>query len=159
MSEKKIRIIKAREEHLEPVLQLMAAGAVGARVGRDVPVVTVAYRRGFAEILAAPEMDLYVALAETEAGREELVGTYQIHFLKGLAYCARPRVEVESVHTRADMRGQGIGARMMAHAEALAREANACLLQLTSNKLREDAHRFYDRLGFEQSHLGFKKLL
>ncbi len=149
-----ISIVKARPEHLLAILELLAAGAAGARVGRD-SLDEDAYRDSFAAMLAAPEMEVFVAL-DAEG---TVLGTYQIHFLKGLAYNGRPRAEVESVHTRADSRGMGIGGQMMAHAEELARAANACILQLTSNKVRIDAHRFYDRLGFEQSHLGFKKLL
>jgi len=148
-----IRIEKARLEHLPEILALLIAGAAGVRVGQETGKVED-YREAFDAMLAAPEMDIYVAL-----DGDEVVGTYQIHFMKGLAYRGRSRVELESVHTREDRRGQGIGARMMAHAEELARAANAGLMQLTSNKVRTDAHRFYARLGFDQSHLGFKKML
>lgn len=148
-----IRIEKARPEHLAEILALLIAGAAGARVGQETGRVED-YREAFDAMLAAPEMDVYVAL-----DGDEVVGTYQIHFMKGLAYQGRSRVELESVHTRQDRRGQGIGAQMMAHAEELARAANAGLMQLTSNKVRTDAHRFYSRLGFDQSHLGFKKML
>ena len=59
----------------------------------------------------------------------------------------------------ADLRSRGIGARMMAFAEAQARSRGARLLELSSNKDRGDAHRFYERLGFARSHEGFKKKL
>ncbi|MEP4033699.1 GNAT family N-acetyltransferase [Roseibium polysiphoniae] len=149
-----ISIEKARAEHLPEILSLLIAGAAGARVGQETDDVE-AYRAAFDAMLAAPEMDVYVALDADGA----VLGTYQIHFMKGLAFRGRSRVELESVHSRADMRGQGIGAAMMAHAEELARSANAGLMQLTSNAVRTDAHRFYDRLGYAQSHLGFKKML
>ncbi|WP_346895496.1 GNAT family N-acetyltransferase [uncultured Roseibium sp.] len=148
-----IRIEKARPEHLAEILALLIAGAAGARVGQETRKVED-YRDAFEAMLAAPEMDVYVAL-----DGDEVVGTYQIHFMKGLAFQGRSRVELESVHTREGRRGQGIGARMMAHAEELARAANAGLIQLTSNRVRTDVHRFYERLGFNQSHLGFKKML
>ncbi len=147
-------IEKAQSRHLPEILKILIAGAAGARVGQETGNVED-YREAFEAMLAAPEMDVYVALGP----EGDVLGTYQIHFLKGLAFQGRSRVELESVHTRADLRGQGIGARMMEHAEALAREAGAGLIQLTSNKVREDAHRFYDRLGFSASHLGFKKML
>ncbi len=147
-------IEKAQSRHLPEILKILIAGAAGARVGQETGNVED-YREAFEAMLAAPEMDVYVALWP----EGDVLGTYQIHFLKGLAFQGRSRVELESVHTRADLRGQGIGARMMEHAEALAREAGAGLIQLTSNKVREDAHRFYDRLGFSASHLGFKKML
>ncbi|MGO4841290.1 GNAT family N-acetyltransferase, partial [Rhizobiaceae sp. 2RAB30] len=66
---------------------------------------------------------------------------------------------IEAVQTRADLRGRGIGGAMIEFAIARAREAGARLVQLSSNNKREAAHRFYRRLGFEQSHAGFKMKL
>ncbi len=149
-----ITIEKAGEHHLAGIVELLTAGAAGARAGREAADWQV-YLPAFRAISGAPETDIYVALT----GTGEIAGTYQITFLKGLAFQGRSRAELESVHTRTDLRGRGIGKRMMEHAEALARAEHACLIQLTSNRVREDAHRFYTRLGFEQSHLGFKKLL
>lgn len=148
-------IIPATEAHLPEILALMQAGAVGARVGMEVDDVAV-YRPAFERIVAAPETALYVVL---DARDGSVAATYQLTFSLGLGFRGQPRAIVESVHTRADLRGQGIGARMMQHAEALARAEGCCMVQLTSNKLRKDAHRFYERLGFEQSHFGFKKML
>lgn len=150
------RIEKARPEHLAYILDIMNAGAVGARVGKesDDPE---DYRAAFDAILAAPETDIYVVLGGT--GGEEVLATCQLIFEKGLAFRGRGRAVLESVHTRADMRGKGIGKAMVEHAEALARERGVALIQLTSNRIRLDAHRFYLREGYEQSHLGFKKML
>ena len=66
---------------------------------------------------------------------------------------------IEAVQTRADMRGQGIGAQMIEFAVAEAKSRGVRLVQLTSNAARKDAHRFYERLGFKPSHLGFKMAL
>jgi GNAT superfamily N-acetyltransferase len=63
------------------------------------------------------------------------------------------------VKVSAALRSQGIGARMMAFAEEAARAGGARTMELTSNKRRGDAHRFYERLGFSKSHEGFKKSL
>ena len=68
-------------------------------------------------------------------------------------------LNVEAVQTRADMRGRGIGEAMVRFAIAKAVEAGARKVQLTSNLARTDAHRFYRRLGFAQSHAGFKMKL
>ncbi|ADZ71025.1 GNAT family N-acetyltransferase [Polymorphum gilvum] len=149
-----VAIVPARREHLPAIVGLMNASAVGARAGAESEDLAP-YARAFEEILAAPETDLYVAL---DAGGT-VVATYQITYCKGLAFRGRPRATVESVHTRADLRGRGIGAKMMRHAVDLARARDCCMVQLTSNKLRPDAHRFYLRLGFDQSHLGFKLML
>lgn len=66
---------------------------------------------------------------------------------------------IEAVQTRADMRGQGIGNAMIEFAITEAKGRGARLVQLTSNAIRKDAHRFYERLGFKASHLGFKMAL
>jgi GNAT superfamily N-acetyltransferase len=63
---------------------------------------------------------------------------------------------IEAVQTRADMRGKGIGAQMISYAVAQGRAARVRTIQLMSNNNRRDAHRFYTRLGFQQSHAGFK---
>ncbi len=149
-----LRIEKAGADHLREIVAIINAGATSVRRHREFADWRD-YRPAFEALRAAPEADIYVAL--DDAG--EVLGTYQIHFLKGVAFMGRPRVELESVHVRADQRGTGIGRRMMAHAEGLALAADACLLQLTSNREREGSHRFYQRLGYDQSHLGYKKML
>ncbi|MBO9424500.1 GNAT family N-acetyltransferase [Labrenzia sp. R4_1] len=149
-----IKIEKATHSHLADIVAIINAGATSVRKGKEYGSFEE-YRPAFEAMLAAPEMDIYVAL--DAAG--EVIGTYQIHFLKGLAFQGRPRVELESVHVRADQRGSGVGKLMIAHAEKLAVEAGACLVQLTSNKEREGSHHFYKRLGYDQSHLGYKKML
>lgn len=149
-----IRIEKAAPEHLEAIVAIINAGATSVRRGREFDA-WQDYRPAFEALRQAPECDIYVAL--DAAG--EVVGTFQIHFLKGIAFMGRPRVELESVHVRADQRGTGVGRRMMEHAERLADEAKACIIQLTSNREREGSHHFYRKLGYDQSHLGYKKML
>lgn len=88
-----------------------------------------------------------------------VVATYQITFIQGLSQTATRRAQIEAVRVAADLRGQGLGAALMRDAEARARAAGCRLMQLTTNRSREDAHRFYDRLGFTPSHIGYKKVL
>lgn len=95
-------------------------------------------------------------VGETEGS---IVATYQITFIAGLSLRASRRAQVESVRVAATMRGRGLGAQLMADAERRARDAGCGLLQLTSNAQRTDARRFYERLGFAASHIGFKKSL
>ncbi|WP_269583002.1 GNAT family N-acetyltransferase [Roseibium sp. Sym1] len=151
---RQISIEKARPEHLESIVSIINAGATTVRKDREFAD-WQDYRPAFEALREAPECDIYVALSESG----EVVGTFQIHFLKGVAFKGRPRVELESVHVRANRRGAGIGRKMVEHAERLAAAANACIIQLTSNREREGSHLFYRRLGFEQSHLGYKKML
>lgn len=86
-----------------------------------------------------------------------VVACYQLVFMSGLSLSASRRAEIEGVRVAADLRGQGMGARLIADAEARARAAGCTLLQLTSNATRTDALRFYEGLGFTGSHIGFKK--
>jgi GNAT superfamily N-acetyltransferase len=91
------------------------------------------------------------------ADGDEVVGVLQLTFVPGLIRKGAWRAYVEGVFVRADRRGQGIGARMIAWAADTARAHGGCpFLQLTSNKGRLDAHRFYERLGFQRSSEGFK---
>jgi GNAT superfamily N-acetyltransferase len=92
-----------------------------------------------------------------EAGA--VIGTLQLSCLPGLARDGLWRAIVESLHVRADRRGRGHGARLLRHAETLARELGCGVIQLTTDKRRVDAHRFYARLGYEASHEGMKKAL
>jgi GNAT superfamily N-acetyltransferase len=97
-----------------------------------------------------------VVLAES-GGR--IVGSLQLVFVPGLSRKGTKRAIVESVRVAADVRGQNVGTALMKEAIRLAREGGCGLVQLTSDKRRARAHLFYRRLGFEQSHYGFKKEL
>jgi GNAT superfamily N-acetyltransferase len=89
----------------------------------------------------------------------EVVGTFQLTFIPNLTGRGAMRVKVESVKVKAARRSGGVGGQMMAFAEDYARTHGAAAMELTSNKTRKDAHRFYERLGFARSHEGFKKKL
>lgn len=113
-----------------------------------------AYEAAFARIAASPDCRLYVA---SEGVR--ILGTFQLTLIPTITGRGRLRAKVESVQVEAGMRGRGIGEAMMRHAETEARAAGAAFIELGSNRARLQAHRFYLRLGYEQSHLGFKKAL
>ncbi|MBK8086263.1 MAG: GNAT family N-acetyltransferase [Devosia sp.] len=109
------------------------------------------YRAALAEISADPNQRLIVA---TEAGRP--VGTLQLTFIPGIAGLGMRRCLVEAVHVDPACRNRGHGSRLMRFAIAEAQHRGCGMVQLTSNKKRLDAHRFYTRLGFVGSHEGFK---
>lgn len=112
------------------------------------------YRAAFDEISANPHNRLIVA----ERGGE-VVGTLQITIIPGLPRFGMRRGLLENVHIRADQRGNGLGTQMVEWAILQCRAAGCGMIQLTSNKLRSDAHSFYRKLGFAQTHEGFKLLL
>ncbi|HEY0918773.1 GNAT family N-acetyltransferase [Devosia sp.] len=112
------------------------------------------YAAAFAAIDADPNQELLVAEFDGTP-----VGTFQLTYIPGLQRRGMKRALVESVHVAPAQRNRGFGGEMMRWAAARCRERGCGLMQLTSNKQRTDAHRFYRRLGFEQSHEGFKLLL
>lgn len=88
-----------------------------------------------------------------------VVACYQITFISGLSLSATRRAQIEGVRVAAECRGQGLGEALIRDAETRARAAGCGLLQFTTNRARTDAHRFYDRMGFTPSHIGYKKPL
>jgi GNAT superfamily N-acetyltransferase len=89
----------------------------------------------------------------------EIVGTLQLTFIAGLARGGLKRGLVEAVRVSSDRRGEKIGEAMLAWAVDKCRREGCGIVQLTTDKSRTDAHRFYDRLGFEPSHIGYKMML
>ncbi len=90
---------------------------------------------------------------------DRTVACYQFILIPGLSATAALRAQIEGVRVASGLRGQGIGAQLIADAEARARAAGCGRMQLTTDRSRADAHRFYDRLGFTPSHIGYKKAL
>jgi GNAT superfamily N-acetyltransferase len=109
------------------------------------------YEAAFRRIDGDPAQLLVAAVID-----EEVVGTLQLTVIPGLARAGALRAQVEAVRVRADLRGRGIGEAMMRWVVAEARARGCALVQLTTDKRRADAHRFYARLGFTASHQGFK---
>lgn len=113
-----------------------------------------AYLSAFDDIAVNPMHQLIIGEA---AGR--IVACAQLTILSGLSRGGSRRALVEAVRVASDLRSQGLGAALMAECEARARAAGCIIIQLTTDKSRLRAHAFYERLGFEASHLGMKKSL
>lgn len=145
-----LEIRKAERADLQAIIAIFAADEIGAHNDTSEPEAFDEYLAAFASIEASPLQTLYVARLGNE-----VVGTFQTTLLTSLPGRGKPRLLVEAVQTRDDMRGRGIGARMMGYAVARAREQGVAKVQLSSNATRIAAHRFYERLGFVRSHLGF----
>ncbi|MDF2712625.1 MAG: family N-acetyltransferase [Nonomuraea muscovyensis] len=112
------------------------------------------YLTAFARIDADPHDELIVA---EDDGK--VVGTMQLTYLAGLSRLGAERCQIEAVRVAASTRGRGLGRRMIQWAVDRARARGCAMVQLTSDKSRVDAHRFYDSLGFANSHEGFKLAL
>ena len=145
---------EAEPGDLEAIIRLHEEDELGSHGDAWLPETRPAYEAAFAAISRSPENRLFVAI-----DGDEVVGTFQLTFIPNLTGRGALRVKVESVKVKAARRSGGIGARMMEYAEDHARAHGAALLELTSNKTRTAAHRFYERLGFSRSHEGFKKKL
>jgi len=89
----------------------------------------------------------------------EIVGTLQLTFIPGLARKAAKRMQIEAVRVSSRHRGEGFGQQMFEAAIDLARREGCSLVQLTTDKKRPDARRFYERLGFVATHEGMKLVL
>jgi GNAT superfamily N-acetyltransferase len=112
------------------------------------------YHAAFAAIAADPNQELFIAELDGEP-----VGTFQLTCIPGIMRKGMWRGLIESVHIVPGQRSKGLGSEMMRWAAERARERGCGMVQLTSNKQRVDAHRFYRTLGFDQSHEGFKLML
>jgi len=146
-------IREATDDDLEAVVGLHAADSVGYGDSWS-DATEPAYRAAFAVIAASPDTRLYVALED-----RHVVGSFILTFMPGLTGLGMRHAVLRSVQVVADCRSRGIGAEMVAEAERLAIAGGAGMIELTSNLRREAAHRFYRRLGYSQSHAGFKKVL
>ncbi|MBV8978820.1 MAG: GNAT family N-acetyltransferase [Alphaproteobacteria bacterium] len=113
---------------------------------------------GYAQAFAAMQGEHFnkMLLAEQDG---QVVGALQLVFVPGLSRKGTKRAIIESVRVASRLRGHAIGTALMKEAIRRAREGGCGLVQLTSDKRRTRAHLFYRRLGFEQSHFGFKKEL
>ena len=147
---------RAAAEDVPSIVDLLAADQLGATrdgviTGEDLQL----YLDAFDVIDADPAHLLLVA---TDGA--QVLATMQLSFLPGLARRGALRAQIEAVRVRHDYRSRGLGAVLFEWAIQEARRRNCALVQLTTDKSRADAHRFYERLGFVASHEGLKlKLL
>lgn len=109
------------------------------------------YQTALAAIDADPNQEMIVVEADGAP-----VGCFQLTYLPGLMRRGMWRGMIEVVHVADGVRNRGYGTQMMRWALERCRERGCGMVQLTSNKKRTDAHRFYERLGFLRSHEGFK---
>jgi GNAT superfamily N-acetyltransferase len=109
------------------------------------------YVEALREMQASPGSRTYVAEVD---GR--IVGTFMLSFLRHLMRRGSLVAQIEAVRIDPSLRGRGLGTAMMRWAIEQARRRHCSTVQLTSNKKRKDAHRFYERLGFRASHEGMK---
>ena len=151
----RVTLRAARQADVPALVSLIAADQLGAtRDGVRDAADLAAYTAAYEAIDADPAHILVVAEL---AG--EIVGTMQLSFLPGLARRGALRAQIEAVRVAESSQGAGLGSAMMRWAMGEARRRGCALVQLTTDKSRLDAHRFYQRLGFVASHEGMKLVL
>ncbi len=144
-----VTIRRATAGDVPHIVAMLADDSLGA--DREDPTDQSPYDRAFAEIDADPRQWLVVAEQDGV-----VVGTAQLTFIPGLSRRGGTRAQIEAVRVSGSTRGSGLGSRMIAWCVDRAREHGCLLVQLTTDVSRLDAHRFYERLGFEATHIGFK---
>lgn len=142
----------ATAEDIPAIVAMLADDPLGAQ--REDPADLTAYRQAYARIAADPRQRLVTA--HREADPATVIGTLQLSVIPGLSRRGSSRALIEAVRVASDERGAGLGARLIGWAVEEARRQGCALVQLTSDATRTDAHRFYERLGFTASHVGFK---
>ncbi|MEV1052703.1 GNAT family N-acetyltransferase [Streptomyces sp. NPDC049887] len=147
-----LQIRPASPADVPAIVALLADDPLGAqRESLDDPA---PYLAAFERLTADPNQHLVVAERD---GRT--VGTLQLTVIPGLSRRGATRSIIEAVRIHADERGGGLGTLLIEWAVEESRSLGCRLVQLTSDASRTDAHRFYERLGFEASHVGFKRVL
>lgn len=141
----------AGRNDLPSVIRMLAEDDLGSQRERYEDPPPQSYYAAFEQIDRDPNHELIVA--ETNG---EVIGTLHLMFLPSISFQGGLRAQVESVRVDKNYRNQGIGNEMMKWTIKRARERGAHVVQLTTHQSREDAHRFYERLGFKASHLGMK---
>jgi len=152
MEEVSFRLATAAD--LPVMLRLLVDDDVAQARGGYTAEVTPEVAAAFDEIGRDPSNELWVGSRDGE-----VVAMLQLTLIPGLSRGGMRRALVEAVRVRADLRSRGIGETLMAHAEERAKAAGCGLIQLTTDRKRLAAHRYYERIGYVASHVGMKKKL
>ena len=143
---------KATLQDLSAIVEMISDDELGKeRENFQIPLPSC-YLKAFERINSDENQDLIIV----ENNSAEVIGTLQLTFIQYLTYQGGLRAQIEAVRIRKDQRGLGIGKEMFHWAISQAKERGAHLLQLTTDKKRPEAIKFYEDLGFKQSHEGMK---
>ena len=139
----------ATKADVPAIVGMLADDPLGAT--RETPDDLTRYYEAFDTISNDPHQHLMIVIQDGKPA-----GTLQLSIQRGLSRRGASRAVIEAVRVHRDMRGAGLGTELIEWAIAEAKELGATIVQLTSDNTRTDAHRFYERLGFARSHVGFK---
>lgn len=146
-----MRIRLATADDLEPIVALLADDDLGKQREQLESPLPPSYGRAFQTIVEDRHSELYVGEVDGE-----VAGTFQLNFLTYLTYQGGRRAQIEAVRIHRAHRGRGWGRHLFGWAIQRAREKGCHLVQLTTDKARPEALKFYESLGFRASHEGLK---
>ncbi|TQJ75141.1 GNAT family N-acetyltransferase [Streptomyces sp. SLBN-31] len=144
-----LEIRPATVDDVPEIVAMLADDPLGAQ--RESPDDLAPYLVALERLTSDPNQHLVVAVRE-----HRVVGTLQLTIVPGLSRRGATRSIIEAVRVHTDERGSGLGTQLIEWAIDASRREGCQLVQLTSDNTRTDAHRFYERLGFTASHVGFK---
>ncbi|WP_341228526.1 GNAT family N-acetyltransferase [uncultured Arcticibacterium sp.] len=146
-----MEIRRAKKEDIKPIIAMWATDKNSIRLEKNEPELSPNYLEAFNTI--SEDANQYLMVIEDNG---EVVGSLHLSIIQYLFRHARKVALLEAVIVKEVRRGHGIGEQLIQWAVAKSKERGACLIELTSNKNRDKAHSFYKKLGFAQSHEGFK---
>ena len=146
-----IRFRSAIEGDLATIVPMLAADSIAAKREGAGDAGDPGIRAAFNAIHADPNNDILVAERDGI-----VIGCLQLTFIPGLTYQGGTRAQIEGVRVAESERGSGVGRQLIEEAIGRAKAHGCVLVQLTTDKRRGDAARFYEQLGFKPSHTGMK---
>jgi ribosomal protein S18 acetylase RimI-like enzyme len=141
----------ARREDIPAIVRLLADDDLGRTRESGVGVDDPTYQTAFDAIDRDPQNRLIVADLD-----RQVVGCMQVTAIPHMTFAGGTRLQIEGVRVDDGFRSRDIGGAMMRWAVNYGREIGCHVVQLTTNKTRADAQRFYEKAGFTPSHIGYK---
>ncbi len=138
-------------DDLADIIKMLVDDKLGATREKFEDIISEKYISAFNKIIADPNQELTIVELN-----DNKVATFHLTFIQYLTHQGGLRVQIEAVRTSSDFRGKGIGKKVFEYAIERAKQKNCILLQLTTDKQRPDAIRFYKSIGFVATHEGMK---
>lgn len=142
---------KAQKKDLSAIVSLLFEDELGQSREEKSSTLDDRYKEAFTKINQDPNQ--YIMIVEQD---QKIIGTCHLTFIPSLTFCGSTRMQIEAVRINKEHRGQMIGEQMIEEAIRYGKSLGAKIIQLTSNKQRAKALEFYEKLGFEKTHVGFK---
>ncbi|MCP9763251.1 GNAT family N-acetyltransferase [Lacihabitans soyangensis] len=149
--ENKLNFRLALNDDLLDIIKMLSDDTLGSKREQFDEKISEKYKMAFENIIKDPNQELTVVEMNGQK-----VGTFQLTFIQYLTHQGGLRAQVEAVRTHSDFRGQGIGGQMFEYIKTHAIEKGCNMVQLTTDKQRPEALRFYESLGYVASHEGMK---